>query len=198
MASTLKLEKVDPPSSGSLVSIPSMAKTVVAPRWPFTANCWVKFAAPLVSVMVPAASKSNWLKSRLLSGNVDTSFLDKRLPPLEFDSGAASGSPGFWSCGVGLLANGAAPGFDSVDAPSWPNDDPCQGPSRASVAGKKAKADKNLCFKSKAPRFMPLTRIDEDMIIFHCGRKDWCECCGVWSPARPSRCGASGRAANCS
>src|SRR5271169_2895399 len=138
MASTLKLEKVAPPISGSVVSIPSMAKTVVEPRWPFTANCWVKFAAPLVSVMVPAASKSNWLKSRLLSGNVDTSFFDKCSPPLDFASGAASGLAGFRSLGVALFScgDGAVGDFDSVDDPSWPNDDPCQGPSSAHIARK--------------------------------------------------------------
>ena len=32
--------------------------------------------------MVPAASSSNWLKSRLFSGNPETSRLDRRSPPL--------------------------------------------------------------------------------------------------------------------
>ena len=68
MASTLKLENVAPPISGSVVSMPSIENTVAVPRWPLTVNCCVKFAAPLVSVCVPAASRSNWLKSRLLSG----------------------------------------------------------------------------------------------------------------------------------
>ena len=49
---------------------------------PLTANCWVKFAAPLVSVMVPAASNSNWLKSRSFSGNSDTLGLERVSPPL--------------------------------------------------------------------------------------------------------------------
>src|SRR6516225_440055 len=154
MASTLKLENVDPPICGSVVSIPSMAKTVVEPRWPFTANCWVKFAAPLVSVMVPAASKSNWLKSRLLSGNVDTSSFDKRSPPLDFDSGVASGCAGFSSCREVPLSEGLALGFDSVDAPSCPSDDPCQGPRRAKVAADKASEDKSLFFSSEGFRFI--------------------------------------------
>ena len=67
-ASTLKLEKVAPPISGSLVSALSIAKVASTPRWPLMANCWVKLVAPLASVMVPAASSSSWLKSRLFSG----------------------------------------------------------------------------------------------------------------------------------
>ena len=55
-ASTLKLVKVVPPISGSLMSAPSMAKVASTPRWPLMANCWVKLVAPLASVMVPAAS----------------------------------------------------------------------------------------------------------------------------------------------
>ena len=55
----LKFEKVAPPSSGSVVSTPSMANMAVEPRWPLTANCWVKFAEPLVSVIVPAASSKS-------------------------------------------------------------------------------------------------------------------------------------------
>ncbi len=82
MASTLKLEKVAPPTSGSVVSMESMAKTAAVPRWPFTANCWVKLAAPFESVMVPAASSSNWLKSRLLRGIAATALLERCSPPL--------------------------------------------------------------------------------------------------------------------
>src|ERR1035441_7555944 len=70
MASTLKFAKVAPPISGSLVNPPSIAKTEAAPRCPLTVNCWVKFAAPLVSVIVPAASSNNLLKSRSFSGIV--------------------------------------------------------------------------------------------------------------------------------
>ena len=81
-ASTLKLEKVAPPISGSLLSAPSMAKTAAVPRCPLTANCCVKFDAPLVSVMVPAASSSSWLKSRLLSGSPETALLDSCSPPV--------------------------------------------------------------------------------------------------------------------
>src|ERR1035441_4502262 len=47
-----------------------------------TANCWVKFAAPFVSVMVPAASSSSWLKSRLFSGSPETSLPESRSPPV--------------------------------------------------------------------------------------------------------------------
>src|SRR6266850_2691655 len=82
MASTLKLEKVAPPSSGSVVSAPSMAKTAAEPRWPLTANCCVKLAAPLVSVMVPAARRRSLLKSRSLRGRLDTSPVERRSPPL--------------------------------------------------------------------------------------------------------------------
>ena len=92
MASTLKFENVAPPISGSVVSAPSMAKTVVVPRWPLTANCCVKFAAPLASVMVPAANKSSLLKSRELSGRLDTSFRERCPPPL------ASETAPFCSC----------------------------------------------------------------------------------------------------
>lgn len=46
-ASTLKLEKVDPPISGSLMSAPSMAKVASTPRCPLMANCAVKLEAPL-------------------------------------------------------------------------------------------------------------------------------------------------------
>ena len=81
-ASTLKFVKVAPPISGSVLSAPSMAKTAAVPRWPFTANCCVKFAAPLVSVMVPAASRSNWLKSRLFRGSEETALLDNCSPPV--------------------------------------------------------------------------------------------------------------------
>ena len=38
-ASTLKLENVAPPISGSLMSAPSMAKVASTPRWPLMANC---------------------------------------------------------------------------------------------------------------------------------------------------------------
>src|SRR4029077_11419509 len=82
MASTLKFEKVAPPISGSVVSNPSRAKTVAVPRYSFRANCAVKLAAPLVSVMVPAASSSNLLKSLALSGRLETSPLERCSPPL--------------------------------------------------------------------------------------------------------------------
>src|ERR1700730_14724917 len=77
MASTLKLENVAPPISGSVVSKPSRAKTVATPRWPLTANCWVKLAAPLASVIVPAARSNNLLKARALRGKLDTSALER-------------------------------------------------------------------------------------------------------------------------
>ena len=80
MASTLKFENVAPPISGSLAKMPSMAKTAVVPRWPFTANCWVKFEEPLVSLCVPPASRRSWLKSRLLRGRPATSLLESRSP----------------------------------------------------------------------------------------------------------------------
>ena len=78
----LKLEKVAPPISGSVVSTPSMEKTVVEPRWPLTANCWVKLAAPLASVMVPAASRRSLLKSREFRGRLETLEAERRSPPL--------------------------------------------------------------------------------------------------------------------
>ena len=82
MASTLKLEKVAPPISGSVVSAPSSENTVADPRCPLTANCCVKFAAPFASVIVPAASSSSLLKSRVLSGRLETSPLERCSPPL--------------------------------------------------------------------------------------------------------------------
>jgi hypothetical protein len=68
-ASTLKLEKVAPPISGSLISAPSMAKVASTPRCPLMANCAVKLVAQLESVIVPAASSRSVLKSRLFNGN---------------------------------------------------------------------------------------------------------------------------------
>ncbi len=91
MASTLKLEKVAPPISGSVVSTPSMEKTVVEPRWPLTANCCVKLAAPLASVMVPAARRRSLLKSREFRGRLETLEAERRSPPL------ACGVVEFWS-----------------------------------------------------------------------------------------------------
>jgi len=76
------LRNVAPPSSGSVVSAPSMAKTDAVPRCPFTANCCVKLAAPFVSVIVPAASSSNLLKSRSFRGRLETSPLVRCSPPL--------------------------------------------------------------------------------------------------------------------
>src|SRR5215831_5693648 len=93
MASTLKLENVAPPISGSVVSAPSSANTVAVPRCPFTANCCVKFAAPLVSVIVPAASKSSLLKSREFSGRLDTSDRERCSPPLPCGAEAACPCP---------------------------------------------------------------------------------------------------------
>ena len=81
-ASTLKFEKVTPPISGSLMSAPSMAKVASTPRCPLMANCAVKLVAPLVSVMVPAASSSSVLKSRLFSGSSLTAWLDSSSPPV--------------------------------------------------------------------------------------------------------------------
>ena len=81
-ASTLKLEKVEPPISGSLMSAPSIANTASTPRWPFTANCCVKLVAPFASVIVPAANSNSWLKSRLLSGSTLTVWLDSASPPV--------------------------------------------------------------------------------------------------------------------
>jgi hypothetical protein len=81
-ASTLKLVKVAPPISGSVLSAPSMANTAAVPRCPLTANCCVKLDAPLVSVMVPAASSSSWLKSRLFRGIAETALADNCSPPV--------------------------------------------------------------------------------------------------------------------
>jgi len=77
MASTLKLENVEPPISGSLVSAPSIAKVASTPRCPLIANCAVKFVAPFASVMVPAESSSKLLKSRLFNGSELTASLDR-------------------------------------------------------------------------------------------------------------------------
>lgn len=52
------------------------------PRCPFTANCCAKFAAPLASVIVPAASSNSLLKARSFSGKLDTSSLERCSPPL--------------------------------------------------------------------------------------------------------------------
>src|SRR6202165_6122869 len=84
MAARLKLEKVAPPSAGSVVAAESMAKTAAVPRWPLTANCCVKLAAPLVSVMVPAARRRSLLKSRSLRGRLETSALERRSPPVDW------------------------------------------------------------------------------------------------------------------
>ena len=81
-ASTLKLEKVAPPISGSLMSAPSMAKVASTPRWPLIANWAVKLVAPLASVMVPAASSRSELKSRLFKGSSLTAWLDSSSPPV--------------------------------------------------------------------------------------------------------------------
>ena len=81
-ASTLKLENVAPPISGSLMSAPSIANVASTPRWPLMANCAVKLVAPLASVMVPAASSSSVLKSRLFSGSSLTAWLDNSSPPV--------------------------------------------------------------------------------------------------------------------
>src|SRR5579863_8092088 len=81
-ASTFKFVNVAPPISGSVLSAPSMANTAAVPRWPFTANCCVKFAAPLVSVIVPAASNSSWLKSRLFNGREETALPESCSPPV--------------------------------------------------------------------------------------------------------------------
>ena len=46
------------------------------------ANCAVKLVAPFASVMVPAASSSSVLKSRLFSGSSLTAWLDSSSPPV--------------------------------------------------------------------------------------------------------------------
>jgi len=112
-ASTLKFENVAPPISGSLESAPSMAKTASTPRCPFTANCAVKLVAPFVSVMVPAASRSNWLKSRLLSG-IDVTDLPLRVsPPLAcaWLSCSSAIDPSACSAIVELPSSGIATGL---------------------------------------------------------------------------------------
>ena len=85
-ASTLKFENVAPPISGSELSAPSIANTASTPRWPLIANCCVKLVAPFASVIVPAAKRSNWLKSRLFNGSSDTVRLDNCSPPELRDS----------------------------------------------------------------------------------------------------------------
>ena len=52
------------------------------PRCPLMANCAVKLVAPLASVMVPAASNSRVLKSRLFSGSSLTAWLESSSPPV--------------------------------------------------------------------------------------------------------------------
>ena len=81
-ASTLKFENVAPPISGSLMSAPSIANVASTPRCPLIANCAVKFVAPFESVIVPAASRSRVLKSRLFSGSSLTAWLDSSSPPV--------------------------------------------------------------------------------------------------------------------
>ena len=71
------------------MSAPSMAKVASTPRWPLMANCAVKLVAPLASVMVPAASSSNVLKSRLLRGSSLTAWLESCSPPVFIVAGAA-------------------------------------------------------------------------------------------------------------
>ena len=94
IASTLKFENVAPPISGSVVSMASIENTVALPRCPLTVNCCVKFAAPFVSVCVPADSSSSWLKSRLLSGRADTCLSDKSSPPAACVCGFAASMRG--------------------------------------------------------------------------------------------------------
>ena len=60
-----------------------------AVRSPRTAA--VKLAAPLVSVMVPAASNSNLLKSRAFSGRLETSPLERCSPPLACTETSSTG-----------------------------------------------------------------------------------------------------------
>ena len=81
-ASTLKFVNVAPPISGSLMSAPSMANIASTPRCPSMANCCVKFVAPFVSVIVPAASSSSVLKSRPFSGSELTDWLESFSPPV--------------------------------------------------------------------------------------------------------------------
>jgi len=75
-ASTLKLENVEPPISGSLMSAPSIANTASTPHWPLMANRCVKFVAPFASVILPAVNNSSWLESGLLSVSTLTVWLD--------------------------------------------------------------------------------------------------------------------------
>ena len=74
----------------------------------------MKLVVPLVSVIVPAASRSNWLKSRLLSGIEVTALLLRVSPPLAcgwlscaiaIDPSASSVTPELPSVGI---ASGAA------------------------------------------------------------------------------------------
>ena len=64
------------------MSAPSIANTASTPRCPSIANCCVKFVAPFASVIVPAASNSNVLKSRPFSGSELTDSLDSFSPPV--------------------------------------------------------------------------------------------------------------------
>jgi hypothetical protein len=50
------------------------------------ANCWVKFVWPFESVIVPAANRRSWLKSRLFSGIALTVWLESFSPPVPVDS----------------------------------------------------------------------------------------------------------------
>ena len=82
MASTLKFGMILPPISGSLMSAPSMANVASTPRWPLIANCWVKFVAPFVSVIVPAARSNKVLKSRPFRGKELTAWPESASPPV--------------------------------------------------------------------------------------------------------------------
>jgi hypothetical protein len=99
------------PISGSLVSAPSMAKAASTPRWPLMENCCVKFVWPLASVMVPAASSNNWLKSRLFSGIALTVWPESFSPPVFAASSEANEIER-----VPCLERITTPGGDSTDS----------------------------------------------------------------------------------
>ena len=90
-----------------------MAKTELVPRWPLTENCCVKLAAPFVSVVVPAPSVSSWVKSRLLSGRLETCLLESWAP---FPSGSTSA--GLETGAAGAVAGDCpAVGGSAADGP---------------------------------------------------------------------------------
>ena len=100
-----------------------MAKVASTPRWPLMANCWVKLVAPLASVMVPAASSNNWLKSRLFRGSWLTDLLERSTPPVVscWRASGCNESPPLPVRVRSAFACGVLKSTDWVEAMRWPS-----------------------------------------------------------------------------